>query len=110
MVGPTFQGPTGTPAAVVKRAVEPEVAAVKLLLKLLEKAFKTSRTYGPNNPVAQKFFQEFYIDLTARLETLDRLTFVVQRSELYFQNEVVYQNESKNENLAFKLSVDVIRD
>ena len=110
MVEPTFQGPTGTPAAVAKGAVDPEVAAVKLLLKLLEKAFKTSRTYGPNNPVAQKFFHEFYTDLTARLETLDTLTFVVQRSELYFQNEVVYQTESQTENLAFKLYVDGIRE
>ena len=110
MVDPTFQGSTGTPAAVAKGAVDPEVAAVKLLLKLLEKAFKTSRTYGPNNPVAQKFFHEFYTDLTARLETIDRLTFVVQRSELYFQNEVVYQTESQTENLAFKLYVDGIRE
>jgi HEAT repeat protein len=110
MAESTLQGPTHTPAAVAKGAVDPEVAAVKLLLKMLDKAFKTSRTYGPNNPVAQKFFHEFYTDLTARLETLDTLTFVVQRSELYFQNEVVYQTESKTENLAFKLYVDGIRE
>lgn len=111
MVEPTLQGSTGTPTAVAtKGAVDPEVAAVKLSLKLLDKAFKTSRTYGPNNPVAQKFFQEFYADLTARLEILDTLTFVVQRSELYFQNEAVYQTESQTENLAFKLYVDGIRE
>lgn len=110
MAEPTLQRPTHAPAAVAKGPVDPEVATVKLLLKLLDKAFKTSRTYGSNNPVAQKFFQEFYTELTARLETLDTLTFVVQRSELYFQNEVVYQTESQTENLAFKLYVDGIRE
>ena len=110
MVEPTLQGSPGTTAAVAKGAVDPEVASVKLLLKLLDKASKTSRTYGPNNPVAQKFFQEFHTDLTARLEALEVLTFVVQRSELYFQNDVVYQTESQTENLAFKLYVDGIRE
>jgi len=111
MVEPTLQGSTGTPTAVAtKGAVDPEVTAVKLSLKLLDKASKTSRTYGPNNPVAQKFFQEFYTDLTARLEVLEVLTFVVQRSELYFQDELVYQTESQTENLALKLYVDGIRE
>ena len=110
MVESTVQGTAGTPATGAKGAVDPEVTAVKLLLKLLDKAYKTSRTYGPNNPVAQKFFQEFYTDLTAHLEILDTLTFVVQRSELYFRSEVVYQTESQTENLAFKLYVDGIRE
>src|SRR5438093_6092344 len=110
MAEPTLQGTTGVQATVAKGAIDPEVAAVKLSLKLLDKAFKTSRTYGTSNPVAQKFFQEFYAELTARLETLDTLTFVVQRSELYFRNEVVYQTESETENLAFKLYVDGIRE
>ena len=101
MAEPTLQGTTGVQATVAKGAIDPEAAAVKLLLKLLDKAFKTSRTYGTSNPVAQKFFQEFYAELTARLETLGTLTFVVQRSELYFRNEVVYQTESQTENLAF---------
>ena len=110
MVEPTLQGSPGTTAAVAKGAVDPEVASVKLLLKLLDKASKTSRTYGPNNPVAQKFFQEFYTNLTARLEVLEVITFVVHRSELYFRSEVVYQTESQTENLAFKLYVDGIRE
>ena len=55
MVEPTFQGPTGTPAAVAKGAVDPEVAAVKLLLKLLEKAFKSSFTSSiPISPLVWK--------------------------------------------------------
>ncbi|MGH7205332.1 MAG: HEAT repeat domain-containing protein [Nitrospiraceae bacterium] len=110
MVEQTLQGPTGTQTAAAKGAVDPDVASVKLLLKLLDKASKTSRTYGPNNPVAQKFFQEFYTDLTARLAVLEVLTFVVQRSELYFRSEVVYQTEAQTENLAFKLYVDGIRE
>ena len=57
----------------VKAGVDPEVAAIKQLLKLLDKAAKSARTYGTKNPVAQRFFQQFYDDLTSHLATHSRL-------------------------------------
>jgi len=100
------------PIAPAKEPANPELASVKRLLTLLDKTAKSCRTYGAANPVAQKFFQQLFEELTAHLATYSKLAFLVQRSELYFNGEVVYQSEqdSSNESVAFKLYADGIRE
>ena len=100
------------PIAPAKEQADPELASVKRLLMLLDKTAKSSRTYGSANPVAQKFFQELFEGLTAHLATYSKLAFLIQRSELYFNEEVVYRSEqdSSNESVAFKLYADGIRE
>lgn len=100
------------PIAPPKEPANPELASVKRLLTLLDKTAKSSRTYGAANPVAQKFFQQLFEGLTAHLATYSKLAFLVQRSELYFNGEVVYRSEqdSSNESVAFKLYADGIRE
>ncbi|HEX2055231.1 MAG TPA: HEAT repeat domain-containing protein, partial [Nitrospiraceae bacterium] len=91
---------------------DPEIISVKALLKLLDKAAKSARTYGAANPVAKRFFDQFYDDLSKHLETYGRLPFVVQRSELYFKDHVVYQpdRDATGESIAFKMYADGIRE
>ncbi len=100
------------PIAPAKEAADPELASVKRVLTLLDKTAKSTRTYGSANPVAQKFFQQLFEGLTAHLTTYSKLAFLVQRSELYFNGEVVYRSEqeSSNESVAFKLYADGIRE
>ncbi len=100
------------PIAPAKEPANPELASVKRILTLLDKTAKSSRTYGAANPVAQKFFQQLFEGLTAHLATYSKLAFLVQRSELYFNGEVVYRSEqeSSNESVAFKLYADGIRE
>ena len=100
------------PIAPAKEPANPELASVKRLLTLLDKTSKSNRTYGPANPVAQKFFQQLFEGLTAHLATYSKLAFLVQRSELYFNGEVVYRSEqgSSSESVAFKLYTDGIRE
>ena len=100
------------PIAVEKEPANLELASVKRLLTLLDKTAKSSRTYGAANPVAQKFFQKLFEGLTAHLAIYSKLVFLVQRSELYFNGEVVYRSEqdSSNESVAFKLYADGIRE
>ena len=100
------------PIAPAKEPANPEMASVKRVLTLLDKSAKSSRTYGTTNPVAQKFFQQLFECLTAHLTTYSKLAFLVQRSELYFNGEVVYRSEqdSSNESVAFKLYSDGIRE
>jgi hypothetical protein len=100
------------PIAPAKEPADPELISVKRLLTLLDKTAKSSRTYGSANPVAQKFFQELFEGLTAHLATYSKLAFLIQRSELYFNGEVVYRSEqeSSNESVAFKLYADGIRE
>ncbi|MGH7219456.1 MAG: HEAT repeat domain-containing protein, partial [Nitrospiraceae bacterium] len=100
------------PIAPAKEPTDPELVSVKRLLTLLDKTAKSSRTYGSANPVAQKFFQELFEGLTAHLAIYSKLAFLIQRSELYFNEEVVYRSEqdSSNESVAFKLYADGIRE
>lgn len=100
------------PVAPAKEPANPELVSVKRVLALLDKTAKSSRTYGAANPVAQKFFQQLFEGLTAHLATYHKLAFLIQRSELYFNAEVVYQSEqdSSNESVAFKLYSDGIRE
>ncbi|MDQ3231212.1 MAG: hypothetical protein M3Q07_05270, partial [Pseudobdellovibrionaceae bacterium] len=103
----------GTPIVpFVKEGVDPEVTAVKQLLKLLDKAAKSARTYGTKNPVAQRFFQQFYDELTQHLEHHARLAFLVQRNQLFFRDEVVYEPErdATGDSFAFIMYSDGIRE
>lgn len=93
-----------------KAAPDPDVTAVKQLLRLLDKASKSNRTYGAANPVAQKFFKQFFDQLSEYLASHHTLGFLVQRFQLHFKGEVVYQADQQAENLAFKLYSDGIRE
>ncbi|MCE3223926.1 MAG: hypothetical protein K0S58_2106 [Nitrospira sp.] len=107
----SFDG--GAPLApLIPAGVDPEVSSVKQLLKLLDKAAKSARTYGTNNPVAQRFFQQFYDALTQHLEQYTRLAFLVQRNQLCFRDEVVYEPEREvtGDSFAFKMYSDGIRE
>jgi len=100
-------------AAVATRTAEdPEIVSAKRVLKLLDKTAKSNRTYGSANPVALKFTQQLFEELTTHLTTHARLAFLVQRSELLCKDAVVYQAEQDggSENFAFKLYADGIRE
>ncbi|HWR81712.1 MAG TPA: hypothetical protein VN285_00260 [Candidatus Deferrimicrobium sp.] len=100
------------PIASAIEPANPELSSAKRLLTLLDKTAKSSRTYGSTNPVAHKFFQELFEGLTAHLAAYFKLGFLIQRSALYFNGEAVYRSEqdSSNENIAFKLYADGIRE
>lgn len=100
-------------AAVAARAAEdPEIVSVKRVLKLLDKTAKSNRTYGSTNPVAQKFTQQLFEELTNHLASHSKLAFLIQRSELLCKECIVYQTEKDggSESLAFKLYADGIRE
>ena len=99
-------------AVAAKGTEDPEIASVKRILKLLDKTAKSNRTYGSTNPVAQKFSQQLFEELTSHLATYSKFTFLVQLSELLFNDTVVYQTEtdSGGESFAFKLYADGIRE
>src|SRR6185437_15342827 len=99
-------------AVAARAAVEPEIVSVKRILILLDKTAKSNRTYGPTNPVAQKFTQQLFEELTHHLAAHSKLAFLVQRSELLCEDHVVYQAEKDggSESLAFKLYADGIRE
>lgn len=100
-------------ASVAAKATEdPEITSVKRVLKLLDKTAKSNRTYGSSNPVAMKFSQQLFEELSTHLNQYAKLTFLVQRSALMCKDQVVYQpeNEGGSESIAFKLYADGIRE
>jgi HEAT repeat protein len=99
-------------AVAAKGTEDPEIASVKRILKLLDKTAKSNRTYGSTNPVALKFSQQLFQELTGHLTTYAKLTFLVQRSELRFNDTIVYETDmsSSGESFAFKLYADGIRE
>ena len=99
-------------ALAAKQTADPELTSVTQLLKSLDRASKNVRTFGHQNSVAQKFFEQFNTELTTHLEQYNILTFVVQREGLYFKETSVYNSKSgdANENFAFKLYSDGIRE
>jgi len=99
-------------AVAAKGSEDPELLSIKRVLKLLDKTAKSNRTYGASNPVALKFSQQLFEELSGHLGTYPKLTFLIQRSELLCKEEIVYQAEKEggSENLAFKLYADGIRE
>ncbi|MFO0698139.1 MAG: HEAT repeat domain-containing protein [Nitrospira sp.] len=101
-----------TAAVAARGAEDPEVVSIKRVLKLLDKTAKSNRTYGSTNPVALKFSQQFYEELTTHLTTYGKLSVLVQRTALLYKEHVVYQEEQDGggESMAFKLYADGIRE
>jgi HEAT repeat protein len=99
-------------AMAARAAEDPEIVSIKRVLKLLDKTAKSNRTYGSANPVAQKFSQQLFDELTGHLTTYAELTFLVQRTALMCKECVVYQAEQDggSESIAFKLYTDGIRE
>ena len=99
-------------AAAAKTTEDPEIQSIKRLLKLLDKSAKSNRTYGASNPVALKFSQQLYEELSAHLGTYSKLSFLVDRSTLSCKEQIVYQPEQDagTESLAFKLYADGVRE
>ncbi len=99
-------------AVAAKGTEDPEIASVKRVLTLLDKTAKSNRTYGSTNPVAQKFSQQLFQELTGHLTTYSKLTVLIQRSALLFRESAVSEadKESGSESIAFKLYADGIRE
>lgn len=99
-------------AMAAKQTADPELTSVTQLLRSLDRASKNVRTFGHQNSVAQKFFEQFYTELVTHLEYYNFLTFVVQREGLFFKEASVYSSKigEASENFAFKLYSDGIRE
>jgi hypothetical protein len=90
-------------------SVRPDLVSVRALTDLLDKAFKTARIYKITNTAAKTFTEKVYNDLAAHIRRYGRLTYVVQGYRLFHNGDLVYENTSPIENLAFTLFVDGIR-
>jgi len=84
-------------------------AARELLLQFVKTA-KTVRLYLANNPVRQKFLSELFERFELFLRPYGALRLKVRQQSFAVDGEVVYEQEGRQDNLAFRCYVDGITE
>jgi len=84
-------------------------AARELLLQFVKTA-KTVRLYLANNPIRQKFLSDLFERFELFLRAYGALRLKVRQQAFVVDGEVVYEQEGRQENLAFRCYVDGITE
>src|SRR4051812_11996665 len=88
-----------------------EVESARAVFRDLDKAWRATRTYGIENAVTRRFFEQLQALMIAHLEQWPVLAVIVDRAELRLYGESVYSSEdSLGESLAFRLFGDGVRE
>src|SRR3990170_2016961 len=80
------------------------------VLQTLSKAIRTLKIYPDTSPLRQKFVTELTGKFNKFLDEYGNLILRVKQTEMFYQGEVVYSHPSKEENIAFRLFGDGIRE
>ncbi|HKR55676.1 MAG TPA: hypothetical protein VJS20_05200, partial [Gemmatimonadales bacterium] len=79
------------------------------LLSLITKGVRATQLYLPNNPVYQRAVDNVRGGFRQIFQSVEELPLQITESELKWEDEVVYSNESKSESLAWLLFKDGLR-
>lgn len=102
---------TETAAGPAESDLDPEeLKSVKEVMSQLAKTAKTLKLYLPNNPMYQKFLQDLYSRMAGHLEGYGDLQLRIKQYQMVYRGEVVYENMTSLESLAFKFFVDGLRE
>ncbi len=77
--------------------------------QVFEKTLKNFRTYSPGHPTVVQFMARLFQKTDSLLEKIGDLTLTVGPHALMFSEEVVLQNEEKQNNFCFRLHQDGVR-
>ena len=86
------------------------VAGVVEFCSTLERAVKTVCLYPVTNPLPDEFRQKLFVVLTKRLESDGRFVLVTTDSGFLHEGETVYERPGTEENLAYMLFRDGVRE
>ena len=89
---------------------KPESLVVRQLLDHFIRALKNVMIYPKDNPVPQELKKNLSKRFTDFFENCDELNLKVTSSQLRYGEEVVYEDQTKEEGLAFTLYRDGIRE
>jgi hypothetical protein len=87
-----------------------ELKSVKDVILQLTKTAKTLKIYLPNNPIYQRFLHELQSRFDAHLREYETLRLKIKQYAIYYKGQSIYENTNRLESLAFKLSVDGVRE
>jgi len=103
---PINKGPEDTGTTGPARAV---VGAARMVVQLLGKTAKASRIYDKNNDLYQRFWADLIGRLDAFFEQQDRLSIEITADRMLLDGEVIYEPRQKDDNFAFLLYKDGLR-
>lgn len=82
---------------------------VSRIISSLDKNIRSKKLYATNNPILIKHREDLLILLNTYLQINNELDLIVDPFEMKLKDDVVYQNENRQENFAFKLYNEGIR-
>jgi HEAT repeat protein len=85
-----------------------DVTRVTNLLQSLSKLIQGKKIYARNNPTLMKFAEEFHAGLRKYFKDHEDLVLGVEQQVLRWRGEIVYDADSRDENIAFLLYKDGI--
>jgi hypothetical protein len=87
--------------------VQPDnLQRVRHILKCLAKFISGKKIYAENHPTLAKFAKAYRESFRDYFETEDELVLCVERSTIKWEDEVVYENDKREESIAFLLYRD----
>lgn len=101
---PDIQDTDGKRASEKQRGLED----VRDILSALAKFIHSKKIYAKNNPTLVKFAKEFDAALQRFFQKESTLVLAIERHHIKWCNEVVYENEKRDESIAFLLYKDGI--
>jgi hypothetical protein len=90
-------------------AEKAETASSGLVIQTLAKAHRGFSMYLPNNPLHEKFFEEFCRRTEEHLEEFGDLRLDITHDSMLCGGETIYTNAELRDNLAFRMYADGIR-
>ena len=101
-LGPPPEGPDGTPLPMHPQRLEE-------VFRTFVKALRAIQMYLPNNPIYQRAVDTTRAAFVPMWEEVSEVNLVVHEAELLWEGQVIYQNATKNESIAWLLYKDGIR-
>jgi hypothetical protein len=95
-----------TPHAATSEATADSIHRVKHVLKCLAKLISGKKIYAENHPTVAKFAKAYRESLRDYFELEYELVLSIERTVIKWEDEVVYENDRREESLAFLLYRD----
>lgn len=93
-----------------EKAIEGKVKSTRGLIQTFLQTLKAFRLYEANHPILSKFLERVRKDFDQYFDKFDSFSLQIGEHRLYYQGNVVYENQDVKESLAFVFFKDGIRE
>jgi len=92
------------------KSVEEKVKSTKGLIQTFLQTLKAFRLYEASHPILSKFLERLRKDFEIYFDEFDSFSLQIGEHRLYYQGNVVYENQDIKESLAFVFFKDGVRE